>query len=162
MPFPGDCGQKKGAEDLGMQGLWRLAVCAVLAMFILLPLALSLMLGFIASLPRADLPEGSATLANQAGIFGSPTCRAAILNSTLQVVLNVALCLPAGRPAAYALPRYGFTGDRHILILPLVFRVTRPVVQSLPIFIHFAQFGLVNSRVGIALVECLFKLPVAI
>jgi glycerol transport system permease protein len=35
-------------------------------------------------------------------------------------------------------------------------------VLSLPIFILFAQFGLVNSPVGIALVHCLFNLPIAI
>lgn len=36
------------------------------------------------------------------------------------------------------------------------------MVLSLPIFILFSQFGLVNSPVGIALVHCLFNLPVAI
>jgi glycerol transport system permease protein len=43
-----------------------------------------------------------------------------------------------------------------------VFRVTPPVVLSLPIFIIFARLGLVNSPVGIALVHALFNLPVAI
>jgi glycerol transport system permease protein len=143
-------------------GLWRMVACAAMAAFILLPLAQTLMLSFIATLPRPDLAEGSATLANYAGIVDSPTLRAAILNSTLYVVLNVGLCLIAGLPAAYALSRYGFTGDRHILILLLAFRVTPPVVLSLPIFIHFAQFGLINSPVGIALVHCLFNLPIAI
>ncbi len=44
----------------------------------------------------------------------------------------------------------------------LAFRVTPPVVLSLPIFILFAQVNLVNSPVGIALVHCLFNLPIAI
>lgn len=143
-------------------GFWRLAACAGMAAFILLPLAQVLILSFTATLPRPDLPEGSLTLANYVGILQSPDLRAAILNSTLYVLLNVALCLVAGLPAAYALSRYGFTGDRHILILLLAFRVTPPVVLSLPIFIHFAQFGLINSPVGIALVHCLFNLPIAI
>jgi glycerol transport system permease protein len=147
---------------IGRAGILRLAVCAVLAMFILLPLAQSLILSFIATLPQPGLPKGSATLANYAGVFTSPSLRAAILNSTLYVLLNVVLCLVAGLPAAYALSRYGFSGDRHILILLLAFRVTPPVVLSLPIFIHFAQFGLINSPVGIALVHCLFNLPIAI
>lgn len=144
------------------RGLWRLAACAAMAAFILLPLAQVLILSVTATLPRPGLPEGSLTLANYAGILHSPDLRAAILNSTLYVVLNVGLCLLAGLPAAYALSRYGFTGDRHILILLLAFRVTPPVVLSLPIFIHFAQFGLINSPVGIALVHCLFNLPIAI
>ncbi|MGL5010965.1 MAG: carbohydrate ABC transporter permease, partial [Paracoccaceae bacterium] len=35
-------------------------------------------------------------------------------------------------------------------------------VLTLPIFILFSRLGLVNSPVGIALVHCLFNLPVAI
>lgn len=44
----------------------------------------------------------------------------------------------------------------------LAFRVTPPVVLSLPIFILFARAGLVNTPVGIALVHCVFNLPIAI
>ena len=40
--------------------------------------------------------------------------------------------------------------------------MTPPVVLSLPIFILFAQVGLVNSPIGMALVHCLFNLPIAI
>ncbi len=77
-------------------------------------------------------------------------------------LLNVALCIGAGLPAAYALARNRFVGDRHFLFLLLAFRVTPPVVLSLPIFILFANVGLVNTPVGIALVHCLFNLPIAI
>ena len=83
-------------------------------------------------------------------------------NSLIYVLLNVALCLIAALPAAYAFARFRFVGDRHLLFLMLAFRVTPPVVLSLPIFILFAQVGLVNSPVGIALVHCLFNLPIAI
>ena len=44
----------------------------------------------------------------------------------------------------------------------LAFRVTPPVVLSLPIFILFARAGLVNTPVGIALVHSVFNLPIAI
>jgi glycerol transport system permease protein len=106
--------------------------------------------------------EGEISLINYRNIFATPALTASILNSMVYVLLNVALCLMAGLPAAYAFSRYRFVGDRHFLFLMLAFRVTPPVVLSLPIFILFAQFGLVNSPVGIALVHCLFNLPIAI
>lgn len=133
-----------------------------LAAFILLPLMQAILLSFTATLPTDQVAEGTMGLMNYRNVLAAPELRAAIVNSLIYVSLNVALCIAVGLPAAYALARYRFTGDRHFLLMILVFRVTPPVVLSLPIFILFSQFGLVNSPVGIALVHCLFNLPVAI
>ncbi|NEX46152.1 carbohydrate ABC transporter permease [Pseudotabrizicola algicola] len=133
-----------------------------LAGFILLPLAQTILLSFTATLPHDGVTEGEISLINYRNIFASPALVDSLRNSLVYVLLNVALCLIAGLPAAYAFARYRFVGDRHFLFLMLAFRVTPPVVLSLPIFILFAQFGLVNSPVGIALVHCLFNLPIAI
>jgi len=133
-----------------------------LAGFILLPLLQAIILSFTATLPTDTTAAGSLGLMNYRDVLASPELRAAMLNSLVYVLLNVALCIGIGLPAAYALARYRFTGDRHFLAAMLVFRVTPPVVMSLPIFILFSKLGLVNSPVGIALVHCLFNLPVAI
>jgi glycerol transport system permease protein len=133
-----------------------------LAVFILLPLVQAILLSFTATLPTGTVVEGTLGLMNYRNVLADPELRAAMLNSLIYVSLNVGLCITIGLPAAYALARYRFTGDRHFLLMILVFRVTPPVVLSLPIFILFSQFGLVNSPVGIALVHCLFNLPVAI
>jgi glycerol transport system permease protein len=133
-----------------------------LALFILLPLLQAILLSFTATLPTDEVAEGTIGLMNYRAVLAAPELGAAMLNSALYVILNVALSIAIGLPAAYALARYRFTGDRHFLLMILVFRVTPPVVLSLPIFILFSQFGLVNSPVGIALVHCLFNLPVAI
>jgi glycerol transport system permease protein len=135
----------------------RALAVLVLVGFILVPLLQAVILSF-----TATLGDGSLGLMNYAAVLAAPELRAAMLNSLVYVVLNVALCIAVALPAAYALARYRFTGDRHFLLAILVFRVTPPVVLSLPIFILFSQFGLVNSPVGIALVHCLFNLPVAI
>ncbi|WP_103332226.1 carbohydrate ABC transporter permease [Pseudotabrizicola formosa] len=140
----------------------RAAALLVLAGFILLPLAQTIVLSFTATLPHDGTLEGSFSLINYRNIFASPALVDALLNSLIYVLLNVALCLAAGLPAAYAFARYRFVGDRHFLFLMLAFRLTPPVVLSLPIFILFAQFNLINSPVGIALVHCLFNLPIAI
>ncbi|WP_346763684.1 carbohydrate ABC transporter permease [Rhodobacter sp. SY28-1] len=141
-----------------MRGLALLA----LAGFILLPLVQAVILSFTATLPTDTLAKGTIGLMNYRNVLATPDLRAAMLNSAIYVSLNVALCIAVALPAAYALARTRFTGDRHFLMLILVFRVTPPVVLSLPIFILFSRFGLVNSPVGIALVHCLFNLPVAI
>ncbi len=131
-----------------------------LVVFILLPLVQAVILSFTATLPTEA--QGTVGLMNYRHVLSDPELRAAIVNSLVYVTLNVVLCIALALPAAYALARYRFTGDRHFLFSILVFRVTPPVVLSLPIFILFSQFDLVNSPVGIALVHCLFNLPVAI
>ena len=140
----------------------RLVSLIALAAFILLPLAQAVILSFTATLGRDGVAAGTLGLMNYASVLESPTLRASIGNSAVYVMLNVALCVAVALPAAFALARHRFVGDRHFLLLILVFRVTPPVVLSLPIFILFARIGLVNSPVGIALVHCLFNLPVAI
>ncbi len=136
--------------------------CLALAGFILLPLGQAVALSFTATVGAEGVPVGTVGLHNYAAIFRTPELRASILNSLTYVLLNVAFCLAAGLPAAYALARFRFVGDRHFLFFLLAFRVTPPVVLSLPIFILFAQFDLVNTPVGIALVHCVFNLPIAI
>ena len=140
----------------------RVLALLALAAFILLPLVQAVILSFTATLPTDRVAEGTLGLMNYHAVLATPELRAAMVNSLIYVGLNVALCVGIGLPAAYALARVRFTGDRHFLLAILVFRVTPPVVLSLPIFILFSQLGLVNSPVGIALVHCLFNLPVAI
>jgi len=142
--------------------MMRLLALLALAAFILLPLVQAVMLSFTATLPTETVAEGTIGLMNYRNVLASPELQAAIVNSLIYVTLNVTLCIAVGLPAAYALARYRFVGDRHFLLAILVFRVTPPVVLSLPAFILFSRFGLVNSPVGIALIHCLFNLPVAI
>lgn len=142
--------------------LWRAIGCAAVAAFVLAPLMQAVALSFTVTIGTADAPVGSIGFHNYIAIFQTPALRESILNSILYVSLNVALCLIVGLPAAYALARHRFVGDRHFLLFLLAFRVTPPVVLSLPIFILFARMGLVNSPIGIALVHCVFNLPIAI
>ncbi len=142
--------------------LFQVGAFALLAGLILLPLVQTILLSFTATLDHEGIAAGEISLINYRNILATPALTASIVNSLIYVLLNVGLCLIAGLPAAYAFARFRFTGDRHVLFVMLAFRVTPPVVLSLPIFILFAQFGLVNSPVGIALVHCLFNLPIAI
>ena len=139
-----------------------LAGFVLLAAFVLLPLVQTLILSFLSTIPREGIPEGQVTLLNYRNIVEMPALRESILNSIIYALLNVTLCIAVGLPAAYAFSRYRFVGDRHFFFLLLAFRVTPPVVLSLPVFILFAKVNLVNSPVGIALAHCLFNIPITI
>lgn len=139
-----------------------LMILSGLAAFIILPLFQTLVLSFMSTVPRQGMVEGQWSMINYVNLFRTDALRESMLNSLFYVGLNIFLCLLAGLPAAYAFSRYRFVGDKHFLMALLVFRVTPPVALSLPIFILFAQFNLVNSPIGIALVHCLFNIPIAI
>ena len=142
--------------------LGRIALFTMVGAFVLVPLAQTIITSFVSTMPRAGIAEGHFSLVNYLNILHSPILKEAILNSVIYVVLNVALCLGVGLPAAYAFARYSFVGDRQLFFLLLVFRITPTVVLSLPIFVLFAQVGLENTPVGIALVHCVFNIPISI
>lgn len=130
--------------------------------FICLPLIQMIMISFIATLPDDDLPSGSVTLRNYAQIWADPNLRAAFGNSIAYVLINICITVPVAIPAAYAFSRISFVGDRHLFLAFIAFRITPPVVLTLPIFQLFSALGIVNSVFGIALAHCLFNLPVSI
>ena len=147
---------------MSRSGLLRTLALTTLAAFILLPFFQAVELSFTVTRGVDGVPTGTLGLHNYANILATPALRESFINSVTYVLLNVIFCLAAGLPAAYGLARYTFVGDRHFLFFLLAFRVTPPVVLSLPIFILFARAGLVNTPVGIALVHSVFNLPIAI
>lgn len=55
-----------------------------------------------------------------------------------------------------------FVGDKQLFLAFIAFRITPPVVLTLPIFQLFSALGIVNSVFGIGLAHCLFNLPISI
>lgn len=134
----------------------------LLAVFIVLPLLQVVQLSFTSTLPRENVPKGTLTWLNYINVFRTERLVDSLINSTIYVTLNVCLTLAVALPAAYGFARYRFTGDRAAFFALLAFRVTPPVVLSLPVFLLFAQVDLINTPVGVALVHCVFNVPIAI
>jgi glycerol transport system permease protein len=130
--------------------------------FVLLPFVQMLLLSFTSTLPRDGIAQSQFSTINFQNIIASPLLSGSIVNSIIYVSLNVIVTLLVAIPAAYAIARYRFTGDKHVFLLLIAFRITPPVVLTLPVFILFAKVGLVNTPVGIALVHCVFNIPIAI
>ncbi|MFT4742377.1 MAG: glycerol transport system permease protein [Yoonia sp.] len=130
--------------------------------FVCLPLLQMTIISFITTLPQPDADVGSLTLRNYAGIWTDPNLRAAFGNSIAYVLINICITVPVAIPAAYAFSRMSFLGDKHLFLAFIAFRITPPVVLTLPIFQLFSNLGIVNSVFGIALAHCLFNLPISI
>lgn len=150
------------AKRHGISSFLKYLFFAGLAVFILLPIFQVAMLSIMSTLPRDGFVQGQFSTINYENIFRSPLLRASLLNSVAYVIINVLITLAVALPAAYAFSRYKFAGDRHVFLLLIAFRITPPVVLSLPVFILFANLNLVNSSIGIALVHCVFNVPIAI
>ena len=130
--------------------------------FACLPLVQMTIISFVATLPRPDTAVGSLTLGNYANILNDPNLRSAFGNSVAYVLINICITIPVAIPAAYAFSRMSFLGDKHLFFAFIAFRITPPVVLTLPVFQLFSALGISNSVFGIALAHCLFNLPISI
>ncbi|WP_417242890.1 carbohydrate ABC transporter permease [Celeribacter sp.] len=141
---------------------FKSAVLLGFVAFACLPLVQMTMISFIATLPTDQTEVGAFTLHNYATIMTDPNLRSAFVNSIAYVAINIAITLPVALPAAYAFSRMSFVGDKHLFLAFIAFRITPPVVLTLPVFQLFSALGIVNSVFGIALAHCLFNLPISI
>lgn len=140
----------------------KTTVLVLFLIFACLPLIQMMMISFVATLPRPEAEVGSLTFGNYANIVSDPNLRAAFVNSIAYVLINICITVPIAIPAAYAFSRMSFLGDKHLFFTFIAFRITPPVVLTLPIFQLFSALGIVNSVFGIALAHCLFNLPISI
>jgi glycerol transport system permease protein len=134
----------------------------VFALFIFLPFHPVVTLGFQSTIERPEIAAGQFTFINYWQILERPELRASLINSVSYVLINIGLTLPVAFLSAYAFSRYSFVGDKHLFLAILVFRITPPVVLSMPIFQLFSNFNLINQAAGIALAHCLFNIPITI
>lgn len=83
-------------------------------------------------------------------------------NSAIITIMTVTICLVIGATTAYALSRYRFPGRDGMMIVFLLIRMFPMVLMLVPLFIILRNLGLLNSRLGLALVYTTFLLPISI
>lgn len=83
-------------------------------------------------------------------------------NSAIITLITVSICLVIGATTAYALSRYRFPGRGGMMIVFLLIRMFPMVLMLVPLFIILRNLGLLNSRLGLALVYTTFLLPISI
>ncbi|HKN27689.1 MAG TPA: carbohydrate ABC transporter permease [Roseiarcus sp.] len=83
-------------------------------------------------------------------------------NSALVALMTIAACVALGAPAGYGLARFTMRG-KEIAFLVLLTPVMIPYQSILtPLYLDFAKVGLVNSRIGLAIVHTILQLPFSV
>ena len=83
-------------------------------------------------------------------------------NSTVVVVIAVALVTVIGAMAAHCLARYRFRGNRLILFIIFSTIIFPPQITIIALFQILVEYGLFNSHVGLILVYVSVQLPLTV
>jgi len=103
------------------------------------------------------------TLGNFAAVFDAPFFLGAkLLNSTIVALATVLLAVPVATMAAYSFSRFRLTGETAMLVTILATQFVPAVVIVLPFFIMFRDAGLLDTRIGLVLVNLAIVMPFAI
>jgi glycerol transport system permease protein len=102
------------------------------------------------------------TLAHFAFVLTDPDWVWGYLNALIYVGMNVALSVGVAIPAAYALSRRRFRGHRPLFFGLLMFRMMAPPILLVPYVQIFADLGLIDTYLAVALAHAFFNVPLAI
>lgn len=102
------------------------------------------------------------TFKNFIAIFEEGTLLHNIINSIVISSSCVVIGLLVGSPAAYALSRLRFKWIPGIMFFILAARLIPPMSMLLPIFSLFVKFNLIDTRIGLVLLNLTFVLPLII
>ena len=103
------------------------------------------------------------TLENFALVFDSPYhLGRKLLNSTVVSFVTVAIAIPIATCAAYSFSRFRMRGERAMFVMILATQFVPAVVIVLPFFILFRDLGILDTRIGLILVNLSIVTPFAI
>ena len=103
------------------------------------------------------------TLENFAIVFQSPyDLGHKLLNSTIVAAVTVIFAIPIATLAAYSFSRFRLRGEATMLVMILATQFVPAVVIILPFFVMFRDIGLLDTRVGLILVNLAIVMPFAI
>ncbi|MCY3878127.1 MAG: carbohydrate ABC transporter permease [Rhodobacteraceae bacterium] len=103
------------------------------------------------------------TLENFSTVFAQPyDLGQKLFNSTIVAAATVAIAIPVATGAAYAFSRFELRGATAMLVLILATQFVPAVVIVLPFFVMFRDIGLLDTRVGLVLVNLAIVMPFAV
>lgn len=105
----------------------------------------------------------SPTFKNFLTVFESPySLGGKLYNSTIVAGATVAIAIPVATCAAYSFSRFRLRGELTMLVLILATQFVPAVVIVLPFFVMFRDIGLLDTRVGLIMVNLAIVMPFAI
>lgn len=103
------------------------------------------------------------TLQNFLTVFESPYYLGQkLLNSTIVAFVTVLIAIPVATMAAYSFSRFRLVGETAMLVTILATQFVPAVVIILPFFVMFRDVGLLDTRIGLILVNLAIVMPFAI
>ncbi|MEM1284248.1 MAG: carbohydrate ABC transporter permease [Pseudomonadota bacterium] len=103
------------------------------------------------------------TLANFAEVFRSPyDLGDKLINSSIVAFVTVLFAIPIATMAAYSFSRFRLRGETAMLVVILATQFVPAVVIILPFFVMFRDIGLLDTRLGLILVNLAIVMPFAI
>ena len=84
-----------------------------------------------------------------------------LANSVVIALAGTFLAVAVTLPAAYGVVRFGL-GRRTLLPLVTNLRAVPLIIFAIPFYLMFQTFGLLDTRLGLALIACLVNLPLAL
>lgn len=103
------------------------------------------------------------TLENFALVFREPyNLGEKLWNSTVVALATVVIAIPIATMAAYSFSRFRLRGETVMLVTILATQFVPAVVIILPFFVMFRDVGLLDTRLGLVLVNLAIVMPFAI
>lgn len=103
------------------------------------------------------------TLENFVAVFELPyDLGNKLLNSTIVATVTVVFAIPIATMAAYSFSRFRLKGETAMLVTILATQFVPAVVIILPFFVMFRNIGLLDTRLGLILVNLAIVMPFAI
>lgn len=149
------------------QRLWR-AVQTVLILFALTVMMVPIIwIALAAFKSHVDVYQlklfFTPTLENFRTVFQPPySLGHKLFNSSIVALVTVLIAVPAATCAAYSFSRFRLRGSNVMLVLILATQFVPPVVIVLPFFVMFRDIGLLDTRIGLILVNLAIVMPFAI
>lgn len=85
-----------------------------------------------------------------------------LFNSTIVAFCTVLLAIPVATMAAYSFSRFTLKGETVMLVTILATQFVPAVVIILPFFVMFRDIGLLDTRIGLILVNLSIVMPFAV
>lgn len=103
------------------------------------------------------------TLENFLTVFEPPySLGDKLINSTIVASITVLIAIPVATMAAYSFSRFRLVGETAMLVTILATQFVPAVVIILPFFVMFRDVGLLDTRIGLILVNLAVVMPFAI
>ena len=103
------------------------------------------------------------TLENFHTVFQSPySLHDKLFNSTIVALATVLVAIPMATMAAYSFSRFRLVGERIMFVMILATQFVPAVVIVLPFFVMFRDLGLLDTRVGLIVVNLSIVMPFAV